>query len=52
MRSHLNHRLTFPTVRLSGTEQSPAFSEPVGLTERVRVLRIPAVPNVPLWPKT
>jgi len=36
-------------VRLSGTEQSPAFSEPVGLTERVRVLRIPAVPNVPLW---
>ena len=52
MRSHLNHRLTFPTVRIGHTEQSPAFSEPVGLTERMRVLHTPAVPNVPLWPET
>ena len=52
MRSHLNHRLTFPTVRMSRTEQSPAFSEPVGLTERMRVLHTPAVPNVPPWPET
>ena len=51
MRSHLNHRLTFPTARIGRTEQSPAFSEPVGLTERMRILHIPAVPNVPLWPK-
>src|SRR5690606_29797249 len=48
MRSHLNHRLTFPTVRPCRTEQSPAFSEPVGLTERMRILHTPAVPNVPL----